>query len=109
MRADGEGLLDADFVAPCATKIANVLSEVTPNPIPVPHSSAMIFLRADSICLPRTAPAAGLPGSSLGSPAVLSPRESQLLFQAGRKGCAEGSVTWGWVGERQAQTHTGAQ
>lgn len=95
MCADGEGLLNTHIVVLCASKPANVLSEVTPYEISAPYNPTMIFFRAHSICLPYTFPVAGHPGSSLGSPAVQSPRETQFHFQVGRRGCAEGSVMGG--------------
>lgn len=43
MHADGEGLLNTRIVALCASKIVNVLSEVTPKQVSVPRSPTMIF------------------------------------------------------------------
>lgn len=50
-----------------------------PKPISVAQSHTKVLFRADSVCVPHAAPAAAHPGHPLGSPAMHSPRESELI------------------------------
>lgn len=64
----------------------------------------MVLLRADNVCVPDAALAAGHLGYPLCIPTVHSPRELEIHSQMRRRGCAEGSTT-GSVMDRGRDKH----